>query len=126
MKENNIEVGRFYKHIYSGTVVQCISVRHYGEFGGVVVKKEGCEDSVNVGDICNKFNRSLFTECEPIYPTPEEKIVIVHNEDLSSVNKMLKNGWSVKNMSSCGYQWDNQGVSSCYICLIRDNWEDNN
>ena len=50
----------------------------------------------------------------------EEKIVVIYNEDLSTVNDMLKNGWSVKDMSSCGYQWDNQGVSSCYICLIRE------
>lgn len=50
----------------------------------------------------------------------EQKFIIVYDTDTDEVNNLLNNGWIVKNMSACGFQWDGEGASLCYVHLVRD------
>ena len=50
----------------------------------------------------------------------EQKFIIVYDADTQEVNKLLNKGWIVKNMSACGFQWDGEGSSMCYVHLVRE------
>lgn len=49
----------------------------------------------------------------------EQRFIIVYNADTAEVNKLLNDGWVISEMSACGFQWDNQGESLCYVHLVR-------
>lgn len=50
----------------------------------------------------------------------EQKFIIVYDVDTDEVNRLLDDGWTIKNMSACGYQWNNEGFSLCYVYLVRE------
>lgn len=46
----------------------------------------------------------------------EQKFIIVDDVYTDDVNRLLDDGWTIKNMSACG----NEGSSLCYVYLVRE------
>lgn len=51
----------------------------------------------------------------------EQKLTIVYDTDTSEVDRLLNDGWTIKNISACGFQWGGEGASMCYVHLVREN-----
>ena len=49
----------------------------------------------------------------------EQKLIIVYDIDTDEVNRLLNDGWTIKSMSACGFQWAGEGASVCYVHLVR-------
>ena len=52
----------------------------------------------------------------------EEKLLCITGRDIQELNKHLKEGWSIKQISACG----SYTVNCCYVHLIKENNENRN
>ena len=52
----------------------------------------------------------------------EEKLLCIAGRNTQELNKHLKEGWSIKQISACG----NYATHCCYIHLIKENNENRN
>lgn len=52
----------------------------------------------------------------------EEKLLCITGRDTQELNKHLKEGGSIKQISACG----NYAINCCYVHLIKENHENRN